>query len=144
MLWWDSLMRISQKLEYALRALAQLAKRHDGRSLTRLEELAQREAVSPNFLIQILSDLRRAGIVESRRGQAGGYLLARAPESVTLGQVIDAIDPSLLHGSLSEDGESGPALRRIWENIAGNLRADLDGTTLENLIVQPGEGMFYI
>lgn len=144
MLWWDSLMRISQKLEYALRALAQLAKRHDGRSLTRLEELAQREAVSPNFLIQILSDLRRAGIVESRRGQAGGYLLARAPESVTLGQVIDAIDPSLLHGSLSEDGESGPALRRIWENIAVNLRADLDGTTLENLIVQPGEGMFYI
>ena len=137
-------MRISQKLEYALRALAQLAKRHDGRSLTRLEELAQREAVSPNFLIQILSDLRRAGIVESRRGQAGGYLLARAPESVTLGQVIDAIDPSLLHGSLSEDGESGPALRRIWENIAVNLRADLDGTTLENLIVQPGEGMFYI
>lgn len=137
-------MRISQKLEYALRALAQLAKRHDGRTLTRLEELAQREAVSPNFLIQILSDLRRAGIVESRRGQAGGYLLARAPESLTLAQIIDAIDPTILHASLSEDGESGPALRRTWEQISGNLRADLERTTLENLTVQPGEGMFYI
>ncbi|MFZ9938097.1 MAG: RrF2 family transcriptional regulator [Luteolibacter sp.] len=137
-------MRISQKLEYALRALAQLAKRHDGRTLTRLDELAQCEAVSPNFLIQILSDLRRAGIVESRRGQAGGYLLALAPEAVTLGQVIDAIDPSVLHATLSEDGESGPVLRRTWETISGNLRAELDRITLEKLIAQPGEGMFYI
>ncbi len=124
--------------------LAQLAKRHDGRTLTRLEDLAQREAVSPSFLIQILSDLRRAGIVESRRGQAGGYLLARAPESITLSQAIDAIDPAVLHGSLSEDGESGPALRRTWEKISGSLREGLDRTTLENLIAQPGEGMFYI
>jgi Rrf2 family protein len=137
-------MRISQKVEYALRALAQLAKRHDGRTLTRLDELAQREAVSPNFLIQILSDLRRAGIVESRRGQAGGYLLARTPESVTLAQIIDAIDPSVLQGALSDDGESGPALRRIWGGISDNLRSELERTTLENLVVQPGEGMFYI
>ncbi|HSP41537.1 MAG TPA: Rrf2 family transcriptional regulator [Luteolibacter sp.] len=137
-------MRISQKVEYALRALAQLAKRHDGRTLTRLEELAQREAVSPNFLIQILSDLRRAGIVESRRGQAGGYLLTRAPEAIALSQIIDAIDPSILQGTLADDGESGPALRRTWGKISDNLRAELDRTTLENLIVQPGEGMFYI
>ena len=72
---WDSLMKISQKLEYACRALAQLAKHHDGRTLTRLEDLAQREAVSGNFLVQILNDLRRAGLIESRRGKAGGYLL---------------------------------------------------------------------
>ena len=53
--------------------MAQLAKRHDGRTVTRLDELAQREAVSANFLVQILNDLRRAGLVESRRGKSGAH-----------------------------------------------------------------------
>ena len=77
-------MKISQKLEYACRAMAQLAKHHDGRTLTQLEDVAQREEVSGNFLVQILNDLRRAGLVESRRGRAGGYLLAKSAEAITL------------------------------------------------------------
>jgi len=137
-------MRISQKLEYAFRALAQLARRHDGRTLTRLEELAQCEAVSANFLVQILSDLRRAGIVDSRRGQAGGYLLARPPEAITLGQVADAIDPALLQSRLSGDGESGPAVRQAWERVSTSLRAELDRITMDHLATQPGGSMFYI
>lgn len=131
-------------MEYAFRALAQLARRHDGRTLTRLEDLAQREAVSANFLVQILSDLRRAGIVESRRGQAGGYLLARPAEAITLGQVVDAIDPALLQSTVAGNGESGPAVRQSWQRISALLRVELDRTTLENLILQPGGGMFHI
>lgn len=135
---------MSQKLEYAFRALAQLARCYDGHTLTRLEELAQREAVSPNFLVQILADLRRAGIVESRRGHAGGYLLAQAPASTSFVQVIEAIDPSLLQSSLSDAGASGPQLGRLWKVISANLHAELAATTLEDLIAQPDEGMFYI
>jgi Rrf2 family protein len=137
-------MRISQKLEYAFRALAQLAKRHDGRTITRLDELAQREAVSASFLVQILSDLRRAGIIASRRGQSGGYLLARAPEAITLGQIADAIDPTLLQGAVGDDGESGPAVRQAWQQVSANLRGQLDGMTLDQLATQQGGGMFYI
>jgi Rrf2 family protein len=137
-------MRISQRLEYAFRALAQLAKRHDGRSLTRLEDLAQREAVSANFLVQILNDLRRAGIVESRRGQAGGYLLARDPAMITLSQVVEAVDPGLLDNSVSASGESGQAVHLTWERVSAGLRGELDGLTVENLATNPGADMFYI
>ncbi len=142
--WWDSLMKISQKLEYACRALAQLARRHDGRTLTRLEELAQREAVSANFLVQILNDLRRAGLIDSRRGKTGGYLLAREPESITLRHVVDAVDPSLLQCGVSRDGESGQAVRNAWDEVSASLGKALDRVTLGTLANNAGGPMFYI
>jgi Rrf2 family protein len=137
-------MKISQKLEYACRALAQLARRDDGRTLTRLDDLAQREAVSGNFLVQILNDLRRAGLVDSRRGKSGGYLLARPAKSITLRQIIVAVDPLLLQFSVSHDGESGPAVRAAWERVSAELAERLDAVTLEQLSQQPGAPMFYI
>lgn len=131
-------------MEYAFRALAQLAKRHDGRTLTRLEDLAQREDVSSNFLVQILNDLRRAGLVDSRRGQAGGYMLGRTPDKITLCQVVDAVEPSLLQCAVSGDGESGSAVKQAWERISADLRRELDAVTLETLASNPGGAMFYI
>lgn len=141
---WDSLMKISQKLEYACRALAQLAKVHDGRSLTRLEEMAQREAVSGNFLVQILNDLRRAGLIESRRGKAGGYLLARPANQISLRQIVEAVDPSLLQCSVSTEGESGAAVRSAWDHISSSLHIAFDRITLESMVSKQGAPMFYI
>ncbi len=137
-------MRISQKLEYACRSLVQLAKHHDGRTLTRLEDIAQREAVSGNFLVQILNDLRRANIIESRRGKSGGYLLARNPETITLRQIVESVDPSLLQCSVTREGESGAAIQRAWEQVAVCLKRELDHITLESLSNKPGDSMFYI
>jgi len=137
-------MRISQKLEYACRALAQLAKVHDGRSLTRLEELAQREAVSGNFLVQILNDLRRGGLVESRRGKSGGYLLARRADSITLRQIVEAVDPALLQCGVSTEGESGQAVRIAWEKVSANLHEALERISLQSMVSGQGAPMFYI
>lgn len=137
-------MKISQKLEYACRAMAQLAKHHDGRTLTRLEELAQREAVSANFLVQILNDLRRAGLIESRRGKAGGYLLSRSAALITLRQVVDAVDPVLLQCSVSNEGDSGPTVRRGWEQVSVALLHALEQITVESLAGNQGAPMFYI
>lgn len=137
-------MKISQKLEYACRALAQLAKHHDGRTLTRLEELAQREAISANFLVQILNDLRRAGLVESRRGKAGGYLLARAAREITLRHIVEAVDPGLLQHGVSPGGESGVATRQAWEKVSLLVRDGMDAITLESMTGQSGGPMFYI
>lgn len=131
-------------MEYACRALSQLAKQHDGKTLTRLEELAQREAVSANFLVQILNDLRRAGLVDSRRGKTGGYLLAKSPNSITLRQIVDAVDPSLLHCSVSNDGESGASVRHAWDHVSKAFCQTLEEITLESLATQPGSPMFYI
>lgn len=124
--------------------MAQLAKRHDGRTITRLDELAQREAVSSNFLVQILNDLRRAGLVESRRGKSGGYLLSRPPASITLREIVDAVEPSLLAFSIHSDGESGASVRSAWQKVALDLKSQLERISLVQL-ADPGEAaMFYI
>ncbi len=137
-------MKISQKLEYACRALVQLAKTHDGKTLTRLDDLAQREAVSANFLVQILNDIRRAGLIDSRRGANGGYLLSRPPEKITLRQIVDAVEPSQLQNTALSDGESGTAVQRAWEAVSTKLATDLDAVTLESLASPPSDPMFYI
>ncbi|MBG7606985.1 MAG: Rrf2 family transcriptional regulator [Verrucomicrobia bacterium] len=137
-------MKISQKLEYACRALVQLAKTYDGKSLTRLDELAQREAVSSNFLVQILNDLRRAGLIDSRRGANGGYVLSRPAQNITLRQIVDAVEPSQLQNTAVDQGDSGSAVRRAWESVSTKLAADLDTVTLESLASPPSDPMFYI
>lgn len=124
--------------------MAQLAKYHDGRTLTRLEDLAQREAVSGNFLVQILNDLRRAGLIESRRGKAGGYLMGRAADQITLRQVVEAVDPSLLQCSVTRDGDSGQAVRRAWDQVSAGLQQSLDQITVASLASNQGDPMFYI
>jgi len=106
--------------------------------------LAQREAVSANFLVQILNDLRRAGLVVSRRGKAGGYMLGRLPQAITLRQVVAAVDPALLECSVARHGESGPSVRYTWDQVAAMLQQALDQLTVENLAHNPGGPMFYI
>jgi len=106
--------------------------------------MAQREAVSGNFLVQILNDLRRAGLVDSRRGKAGGYLLARPADAISLRQIVEAVDPALLQCSVSSEGESGAAVRMAWENISVNLRDSLDKISLESMVSGQGAPMFYI
>ena len=124
--------------------MAQLAKFQDGRTLTRLEDLAQREAVSANFLVQILNDLRRAGLIESRRGKAGGYLLGRPVDKITLRNIVEAVDPALLQCSVSNDGESGTAVHRAWDSVSRELQSLLDRISLESLIAGRTDPMFYI
>ncbi|MDX1679510.1 MAG: Rrf2 family transcriptional regulator [Akkermansiaceae bacterium] len=137
-------MKISQKLEYACRALVQLARQHDAKTLTRLEQIAQREAVSANFLVQILNDLRRAGLIESRRGKSGGYLLALPPGEISLRQVVEAVDPGLLPCSASSEGESGSGVRQAWSSISKALCDALERTTIDSIAQQSGDPMFYI
>lgn len=142
--WFDSVMRISQKLEYACRALAQLAKCADAGHLTRLDDLAQREAVSANFLVQILNDLRRAGLIESRRGMSGGYQLLGKPEAITLRQIVDAVDPALLQHTVTAEGSSGPAVAKAWQQVSGQLTATFDRVTLAQMAEATEEPMFHI
>lgn len=131
-------------MEYACRALAQLAKHHDGRTLTRLDDIAQREDISRSFLLQILNDLRRGGLVASARGAAGGYLLARPPDAVTLRDIIEAVEPALLHRSVTSDGESGAAIQAAWARVSADWHHLLEQVTLESISAGQGPPMFFI
>ncbi len=82
---------ISQKAKYAMRALVALARVEPGTSLM-IGEIAESQNIPKKFLEQILLDLKREGIVTSRRGKAGGYLMMRAPDAVSFGEVLRLID----------------------------------------------------
>lgn len=124
--------------------MAQLARRHPERTITRLDELAQREDVSSSFLVQILNDLRRGGLIQSKRGKAGGYLLAREPETVSLLDIVEAVEPALLVNSTTGNGESGEGVRRAWEGIAVSTREQLASIPLKHLTAGGDAPMYYI
>ena len=75
-------VKLSHNLEYACRVLAQLARTHGQEKLAHIDELAEAEKIPANYLVQILNELRNAGLIVSKRGKQGGYALARAPERV--------------------------------------------------------------
>jgi Rrf2 family protein len=129
-------VRVSAKADYAIRAAVELAAAGDGP--TKGERIAQAQEIPPNFLENILLDLKNAGIVGSRRGAEGGYWLARPASEVSLADVIRAVDGPLanVRGVRSEQvsytGNAAP-LRDVWVAVRASLRGVLENVTLENL-----------
>ena len=129
-------MRVSAKVDYALRAAAELAAA-DGDPIKR-EAIAGAQGIPVPFLEQILLALKRAGIVSTRRGPDGGYWLARPAAEVTLGEIIRAVEGPLanVQGARPEDvayAGSAVALQEVWIAVRANLRAVLDEVTLDDL-----------
>jgi Rrf2 family protein len=125
------------KVDYAVRALAELAAAGDGKP-RKAEELAKAQGIPVRFLLKILMELNHAGIVRSQRGQEGGFLLARPAEKVTLAEAIRAVEGPLanVHESRPESLHySGPAasLQEVWIAVRANLRAVLEQVTLADL-----------
>jgi Rrf2 family protein len=132
-------MRVSAKELYGLRAMSEFAD-HFGQGPLSLARVAERQEISQAYLEQIAIDLRRAGLLHSKRGAHGGYYLARAPESTTIGDVIRALegsilpiqcvaDPKCLPCSMEEDCTA----RGIWEQVRDRLVETLDTITLADL-----------
>ncbi|SMQ86213.1 transcriptional regulator, BadM/Rrf2 family [Devosia lucknowensis] len=130
---------ISQKAKYALRALVALARAGRGQSRM-IGEISQDQAIPKKFLEQILLELKRAGIVNSRRGRMGGYELLRAPEEITYGEVLRLIDgPIAPLPCLSKiayrrctdcKDEASCEIRHVFERVTLATRAVLDRTSL--------------
>lgn len=130
---------ISQKAKYALRALVSLARAGRGQSRM-IGEISQEQAIPKKFLEQILLELKRAGIVNSRRGRMGGYELLKAPEEITYGEVLRLIDgPIAPLPCLSKiayrkcvdcKDEGSCEIRHVFERVTLATRAVLDQTSL--------------
>ncbi len=137
-------MKLSLKLEYACRVLCQMARKHGRQEIVRIEELAEREAISPNYLVQILNDLRTSGLVASKRGKLGGYTLAKTPSEISLLDIVNAIEGRLLESSTPGNGESGMAVTHSWRRIADEFERRLADTNLAEMASYNAEGMYYI
>jgi len=138
-------MKFSAKEQYGLRAMAELA-RYYGQGPVSLAEVAQAEGLSLPYLEQIAADLRRAGLLESRRGAYGGYMLARPPAEISVADIIIALEGSLVQvpcvaegdglDSAGCDREGICVTRGVWLNVYQHLVELLDSLTLADLIGQ--------
>jgi Rrf2 family protein len=129
-------LRTTAKADYAVRAAVELAAVGDGP--VKAEQIADAQGIPLNFLENILAELRRAGIVQSRRGAAGGYLLALPPEEVSLADIIRAVEGPLanVRGLSPEELEyagSAKDLRDVWVALRASVRSVLEQVTLADV-----------
>lgn len=137
-------MKISTKVDYACRVLAELARLHGSAELAQIEHLARVEEVPPHFLAQILSELRNGGLITSRRGIQGGYALARPPDQISVFDIFIAIDGEVLGLSGNHEGRSGRRMRQVWNEIRDALAEQTKHYTLDKLVSKTPEEMYYI
>src|ERR1700758_779677 len=130
-------MRMSAKAEYAVRAMVELANVEDG-VLGKTQELAPAQGIPPQFLVDILSDLRNDRLVRSHRGRDGGYALARPAASISIADVLRSVDGPLasVHdtglGDLPYSGATA-ALTDVWRALRASMRSVLEETSLADV-----------
>jgi Rrf2 family protein len=132
-------MRVSAKVDYALRAVAELAAAPPGHVTA--ERLASAQDIPPKFLENILLELRRAEIVASQRGADGGYRLAKPATEISLADVIRAVEGPIatVRGSRPEEVSytgSAAGLRDVWIELRASMRGVLEETSLADLVAR--------
>jgi Rrf2 family protein len=136
---------VSQKCQYAIRSVFELAKRN-GRGPIRIAEIAEAQAIPVRFLEAILNQLRQGGFVQSRRGAEGGYYLARSPEKITIGEIIQFIEGPLVPvACMANDDKNKCRLHgncvfiRMWDRAGKAESAVYGQTSLQDLIDEETE-----
>ncbi len=137
------MIALSQKTQYAVRAIYELACRYGSDTVVSIAEIASSQAIPQRFLEGILNQLRQAGFVESRRGPKGGYVLAKSPQEITLGDVIrfmegpyDIVKCSG-HGSSDRCSLEGKCpFNETWEEVGKALAGVLEGITFAKLVAK--------
>jgi Rrf2 family protein len=138
------MMRLSKKTEYALRALIYAARYPEGTTF-QIRDLAEKNGIPKKFLELILLELKNAGILESRRGVGGGYLLARRPETIRAGEIVEAFEGPVAadmpaRGAVKTGrGELPPAVSRLAAEMSGAVAAVLSRWTLADLVREEDE-----
>lgn len=134
-------MKMSTKGKYGVRAVYEIA-RHYGKGPISIKEIAERQGISFSYLEQLLHKLGKAGLIESVRGPAGGYLLARKPSELTIGDIVRTLEgPIALSHCLEpgeEPGECNQAddcvARMVWAKVGAKIEQALDSISFNDLL----------
>jgi Rrf2 family transcriptional regulator, cysteine metabolism repressor len=139
-------LKLSVKSDYAARAVLELARHYGGGGVRRVEEVANGQGIPANYLVQILLELKSKGIVSSVRGKEGGYLLARPPGQITLGDVLRAVHGGVFESPGQTDPTCPPELRAAWAKLQAALDSAADAVTFAQLADEGGDKakMYYI
>mgnify|MGYP005814714525 CR=1 FL=1 len=150
-------MNISTRGRYGVMAMAELAMQH-GSGPVPLKTIAERQGLSENYLEQLFASLRKAGLVRSVRGATGGYLLARDPAQISVGDVLRVLEGPLAPAECAIEGSPGYEhcgnvqnclARSVWVRLKEEIDRVVDGISLASLCeeartVQPSDVMYYI
>jgi len=133
-------VKVSTRGDYAARALLSLALRGSDRP-TSVKEIAERTSLPQPYLEQILLSVKGAGLVRSKRGVGGGYVLARPPEEISLDQIVSAVDGPIAAGDFGEphangacDHEGQCVLLAVWADVGETIRTHLQSYTLADMV----------
>jgi Rrf2 family protein len=139
-------VKLSVKSDYAMRAVLALSRHYPGSAAQRIDRLASQYGISPNYLVQILIELKAKGITRSVRGKDGGYLLARAPSEISLGDVLRAVHGEVFDAPALGDVNCPAELRRAWRKLKISLESTADSVTFQQLLDEGAEKekMYYI
>ena len=134
-------MKISARGEYAIKAVLDLALHRNGR-LVPIQDIAARQGIPQRYLEHVLLSLKRAGLLISRRGSTGGYLLSRLPEDITVGAVLRAVEgtsaPFEPHGD-RRARHRDPELAELWEEISEAVSSVVDRFTFAELAARAAD-----
>jgi Rrf2 family iron-sulfur cluster assembly transcriptional regulator len=140
-------MRVSTRGDYASRALLSLALRDDLSAPVSVRDLAERTGLPQPYLEQILLSLKGVGLVRSKRGVGGGYVLARSAESITLAEIVAAVDGPIVAGDFGEPHKDGACnhegqcvLLGVWADVGNHMREHLASFTLADMVDQARGG----
>jgi Rrf2 family protein len=139
-------LKLSVKSDYAARAVLGLARHYASGESVRADDLAAEQGIPPNYLVQILLELKSQQIVKSQRGKEGGYLLAKPPAEITFGDVLRCVHGAVFDSPALSDPQCPVELRGIWEKLQRTLDSAADEITFQNLLDQSTdkEKMYYI
>ena len=133
-------VRVSSKGDYACRALLSLALHQPAPGLTSVRDIAERTAIPQPYLEQILLALKGAGLVRSKRGVGGGYVLARPASDIRISEILSAVDGPISLGDFGEPHQDGACdhegqcvLLAIWKSAGEQMRVMLDAFTLQSV-----------
>ncbi len=136
-------VKVSTRGDYASRALLSLSLHGGDTSPTSVRDIAERTALPQPYLEQILLALKGAGIVKSKRGVGGGYILARPPAEITLAQIVSAVDGPIAAGDFTEPHQDGACdhegqcvLLTVWAEVGDLLRNHLSSYTLADMVAR--------
>ena len=139
-------MKLSAKSDYAARAMMGLARRYPSGASVRVEDLAEEQGIPSNYLVQILIELKSQQIVKSVRGKDGGYLLARPPAEVTMGDILRCFHGGAFDSPSLSDPRCPPELKAAWQKLQKALDDAAGEITFQSLVDQAGDRakMYYI
>jgi len=139
-------VKLSVKSDYAARAVLGLARHYPSGEALRVEDLATEQGVPANYLVQILIELKAQGIARSVRGKDGGYLLARAPAEITLGDVLRSVHGTVFDTPALSDPDCPAELQRAWQKLQAAMESAADSVTFQQMLDESvaKEKMYYI